>query len=85
VWRCHGNSKEIIMKLVAGWLHVLRKAWSVRLILLAGILSGLEVALPYLGDAYPIPTGVFAALSVLVTMAAFAMRIISQKEFRDGE
>ena len=73
------------MKLIADWRRVLRRAWSVRLILLAGILSGLEVALPFIGDAYLIPTGAFAALSVLVTVAAFAMRLISQKEFRDGE
>lgn len=73
------------MKLIADWRRVLKRAWSVRLILLAGILSGLEVALPFIGDACLIPTGAFAALSVLVTMAAFAMRLISQKEFRDGE
>ncbi|TWH04548.1 hypothetical protein L614_000100002490 [Ochrobactrum sp. J50] len=73
------------MKLVSDWKRVLRYGWSIRLLLIAGILSGLEVALPYIGDAYLIPTGAFAALSVLVTMAAFAMRLISQKEFRDGE
>lgn len=73
------------MKLVANWRHVLRKAWSVRLILLAGVLTGIEVALPLLGDAYPIPTGIFASLSFLVTMAAFVMRLVSQKAFRDGE
>ncbi|MEJ5083871.1 DUF7940 domain-containing protein [Ochrobactrum sp. MYb379] len=73
------------MKLVADWRHVLRKAWSVRLILLAGLLTGIEVALPLLGDAYPLPTGMFAGLSLIVTMAAFAMRLVSQKAFRDGE
>jgi len=73
------------LKLVSDWKRVLRYGWSIRLLLIAGILSGLEVALPYIGDAYLIPTGAFAALSVLVTMAAFAMRLISQKEFRDGE
>lgn len=73
------------MKLVADWRHVLRKAWSVRLILLAGLLTGIEVALPLLGDAYPLPTGIFAGLSLIVTMAAFVMRLVSQKAFRDGE
>ncbi|MFK0685965.1 hypothetical protein SD208_16815 [Ochrobactrum sp. BD67] len=62
------------MKLIADWRRVLKHAWSVRLILFAGILSGLEVALPSIADAYLIPTGAFAALSVLVTMTAFAMR-----------
>ncbi|MCD4511551.1 hypothetical protein LQT97_09900 [Brucella pseudogrignonensis] len=73
------------MQLVPDWRHVLRKAWSVRLILLAGLLTGIEVALPLLGDAYPIPTGLFAILSLVVTMAAFVMRLVSQKVFRDGE
>ena len=73
------------MQLVPDWRHVLRKAWSVRLILLAGLLTGVEVVLPLLGDAYPIPTGLFAALSLIVTMAAFVMRLVSQKVFRDGE
>lgn len=49
------------MKLVANWRRILRKAWSVRQILLAGVLSGLEVALPCIGDADLIPTGAFAA------------------------
>ncbi|KAB2788117.1 hypothetical protein F9K97_03155 [Brucella anthropi] len=73
------------MQLVPDWRHVLRKAWSVRLILLAGLLTGVEVVLPLLGDAYPIPTGLFAILSLVVTMAAFVMRLVSQKVFRDGE
>ncbi|MDR6434601.1 hypothetical protein [Brucella pseudogrignonensis] len=54
------------MKLVAGWRHVLRKAWSVRLPLLAGFLTGFEVALPLLGDAFPIPTDLFAFASFFI-------------------
>ncbi|PYE89566.1 hypothetical protein [Phyllobacterium leguminum] len=71
------------MKLAPDWKRVLRRAWSVRLILLAGILSGVEVALPLIGDAHPIPTGVFAGVSLLVTAAAFVARIVAQKEFND--
>lgn len=65
--------------LVANWRRVLRYAWSIRLILLAGLLSGLEVAMPYM-VALPIPTGVFAALSLVVTMAAFVARLVAQKD-----
>jgi hypothetical protein len=36
------------MKLVANWRAVLRCAWSIRLMILAGLLSGVEVALPLL-------------------------------------
>ncbi|ASV87403.1 hypothetical protein CES85_1636 [Ochrobactrum quorumnocens] len=53
------------------------------MLLAAAILSGLEVVLPYLGDAFPIPTGAFAALTFVVTVLAFVMRIKSQKDFRD--
>ncbi|MRN66530.1 putative membrane protein [Brucella sp. 10RB9215] len=73
------------MHLVSDWRRVLQKAWSVRLILLAGVLSGLEVVLPFLGDNFPIPSGAFALLTFVVTMAAFVMRLVSQKVFRDGE
>ncbi len=71
------------MKLVSNWRRVLRHAWSIRLLLAAALLSGLEVVLPYLGDAFPIPTGAFAALTFIVTVVAFVMRIKSQKVFRD--
>ncbi|MBN9047003.1 MAG: hypothetical protein J0H18_15245 [Rhizobiales bacterium] len=73
------------MKLVSDWKRVLRHAASIRLLLFAGILSGVEVALPLVGDSLPIPPGVFAGLSLIITAAAFVARIVSQKEFRDGE
>ncbi len=73
------------MKLVSDWKRVLTCAWSIRLLLLAGILSGLEVVLPLIGDALPIPTGVFAVLSLFITAGAFVARIVSQKEFRDAD
>jgi len=71
------------MKLVSDWRRVLRYAWSIRLLLAAAMLSGLEVALPYLGDILPIPIGAFAAVTFIVTVLALVMRIISQKAFRD--
>lgn len=71
------------MKLVSDWRRVLRYAWSIRLLLAAAILSGFEVVLPYLGDFLPIPTGAVAALTFIVTVLAFVMRITSQKVFRD--
>jgi hypothetical protein len=50
------------MKPVANWRAVLRRAWSIRLMLLAGLLWGAEVALPLLDGILPIPPGIFAAL-----------------------
>jgi hypothetical protein len=34
-------------------------------------------------NSFPIPTGAFAALTFVVTVLAFVMRIKSQKDFRD--
>lgn len=70
------------MQLIPNWRGVLRRAWSIRLILLGGALSGLEAALP-LVDWLPVPPGVFAALSFLVTAAAFVARLLAQSSLGD--
>jgi hypothetical protein len=70
------------VRLLHNWLDVLKWAWSVRLMALAAVLSGLEVLIQVLtAYAYkpPIPVGLFAALSGLVTVAAFAARFVAQK------
>lgn len=70
------------MTLQSDWKRTLRKAWSVRLILLAGLLSGLEIALPFLPDLFPIPRGVFAGLSFIATGGAFVTRLLAQQNLR---
>lgn len=67
------------MRLVPNWRAVLRHAWSIRLILIAGLLSGIEVVLPLLDVFATIPPGAFAALSFLITMGALVARLIAQK------
>ncbi|WP_442907402.1 DUF7940 domain-containing protein [Kaistia sp. MMO-174] len=67
---------------IENWRQVLRRAWSIRLLIIAGALSGLEVALPLIG-VDTIPAGTFAALSGLVTAAAFVARLIAQKGITD--
>ncbi len=69
------------MRLLPDWRAVLRHAWSVRLIILAGLFSGAEVALPFLDGILDVPAGVFAALSAGATCGAFITRILAQKEF----
>lgn len=73
------------MKLIHDWRAVLRRAWSVRLMALAGVLSGLEVAIPFLDGWLPVPAGVFAALSGVTTAAAFYARIVAQKGISDAD
>ena len=65
------------MRLLDDWRTILRKAWSIRFIILAGALTGLEVALPLFGDA--MPRGVFAGLSVVASIAALGARVTAQK------
>lgn len=70
--------------LVSNWRDVLRKAWSVRLMILAGLLSGLEVALPLIDGVYEIPRGLFAALSGVTVAGAFVARLLAQKGLPDA-
>lgn len=69
------------MKLLSNWREVLRKAWSIRLMLLAALLSGVEVILPFFMDAFP--RGVFAILSFGTVAGAFVARLIAQKGFEE--
>lgn len=63
--------------LKSNWKEILRKAWSVRLILLAALFSGLEVIVPLFDDAFPRNT--FAVLSGITTAAALVARVMMQR------
>lgn len=73
------------MRLVANWRAVLRHAWSVRLVVIAALLSGAEIALPLLDGYLPIPRGVFAALSAFATAGAFIARLVVQQRVSGDE
>ena len=68
------------MKLHDEWRAIVRKAWSVRLLVLAFILSAAEVMLPFFVDA--LPKGLFAALSGLTVAGAFVARLVAQRDLR---
>jgi len=65
------------MKLDDNWKLIVKKAWSARLMILAAILSGVEVVLPFLSES--IPRGTFAVLSGITVAAAFVARLVAQK------
>ena len=65
------------MKLLPNWRDLIRKAWSLRLMLLAAFLSGAEFVLPFFSEA--LPRGLFAVLSFLAVAGAFVARILAQK------
>lgn len=62
---------------IPDWHFVLTRAWSVRFMVLAAILSGLEVALPYI--PLSVPDRTFAILSGVVTAAALISRFVAQQ------
>ena len=66
-----------MMQLYPNWKEIARRAWSIRFLVLAGILSGLEVILPFFSDE--IPRNLFAILSFVAVSAAFVARLIAQK------
>jgi hypothetical protein len=68
------------MKLKAhpDWHWIVNHAWSTRFIVLAFLLSGVEVALPYFVDKTPMDPRVFAIAVGLVTGAAFVARLVAQ-------
>lgn len=69
------------MNLTPDWRRVLARAWSIRLILLAAILSGAEVAMMFWVPDWP--AGLLAAVSGLVSAAALVSRILAQSNMED--
>ncbi len=64
------------MNLVPEWKWLLRKTWSIRLVILSALLSGFEVILPLFVDT--IPRNLFAALSMCSAIAAGIARVVAQ-------
>lgn len=75
------------MNLVPNWRRVLKRAWSIRLMILAGVLSGIEVilGLPDIQLWLDWQPGIFAGLSFLATAAAFVARILAQTGVSDAD
>lgn len=73
------------MKLLDDWRAVLRKAWSIKFMLLAALLSGFEVVMSILQPSNVLPPGVFAALAGVVTSMALVARLMAQNEADKGD
>lgn len=67
--------------LIKNWRKVAKKAWSVRLMYVASILTGCEAVLPLVGNF--VPQGVFALTTFVVVMAALLARFLVQQELHD--
>lgn len=65
------------MKLLPNWQAIMRRAWSVRLMALAVVLTVCEVVTPFFSDS--LSRGWFAILSLVVILGALAARIVAQR------
>lgn len=69
-------------RLIPNWRAVIAKAWSVRWIVVAGVLSGAEVLLTAFPDVLDLPRGVLAGATGIVTVLALVARLCVQPETR---
>jgi hypothetical protein len=72
------------MTLITEWKSTLKSAWSVRWIIAAAMLSGLEVAMPMLRESLEplgfLPPGTFAVTSAIASAASVVARVLAQPE-----
>lgn len=66
------------MRVSDNWRKIVRKAWSVKFMVLAFLLTMAEVMLPFFSDS--VPPRMFAILSGLAVAGAFVSRLIAQKD-----
>ena len=74
------SMRAIGLEPIDHFAHVFKKAWSIKLALIAGLFSGLEIALPIIDQWISIPRGIFAAASGITTMAACVARLTVQTQ-----
>jgi uncharacterized membrane protein len=68
------------MRLNAQWRRIMRKAWSIRLILLAGVLTGGEMVIQFTGVNWiPLPEWARMLVIFLLMGGAFVARLVAQK------
>ena len=71
------------MKLSRQWKKIVQKAWSFRMMAVAGLLSATEIILPMFSES--IPRWPFAVLLFLVITGAMIARIVAQKGMLDED
>ncbi|WP_265500399.1 DUF7940 domain-containing protein [Paracoccus beibuensis] len=70
--------------LLANWTKILRRAWSVRFMGLAAVLSAIEVGLALTdAQALGLSPGTFAAASAVATAAALVARLWAQRDLEE--
>ena len=67
--------------LLDDWRRVARRAWSIRLSIVAAIFTAAEVVMPLFGDV--LPRGVFVLLAFSASIGAAIARLVAQPEMRE--
>ena len=73
------------MKLAYNWADILKRAWSIRIMAVAFVLTSIEAILPFIDPERIVHRGLFAAASALVIPAAFVARVMAQRGITNGE
>lgn len=66
------------ISLLDDWRKVARRAWSIRLSIVAAIFTAAEVVVPLLGDV--LPRGAFVLLAFAASIGAAIARLVAQPE-----
>ena len=64
--------------LLDDWHKIARRAWSIRLSIVAAIFTAAEVVVPLFGDV--LPRGLFVLLAFAASIGATVARIVAQPE-----
>jgi hypothetical protein len=70
------------------WRKIIKRAWSVRLMLLAALFGGVDAAIQAaiaMNVTPPIEPGWFAILAGVVSLGALGARVVAQKGFDDAD
>jgi hypothetical protein len=71
------------MKLVHNWTAVLKRAWSVRFIVLGGAINGVAAVFPEIVGELGLSPSMIAALGAVVAAAAAVARVVKQEDMED--
>jgi hypothetical protein len=64
--------------LLSDWKRIARRAWSVRLSIVAALFTAAEIVVPLLGDV--LPRGLFVLLAFTASIGAAIARLVAQPE-----
>ena len=73
------NARRKIV-LLEDWRRIARRAWSIRLSIVAAVFTAAEVVVPLFGDV--LPRGAFVLLAFIASIGAAVARLVAQPEVR---